>query len=269
MKTISERLRVDQRQLRFVLDLFEVVIRRPGWSAKMLANQMRQIRAQGTAKFCHGLVQIDHEQLDPGFARLGAEVGVASSVALDKALIISRFCALLKPKRVLEIGTYRGGMTYHIARNTPEDCRIWTLDLPREELTQIDDRMISTDVDLARMEVDCVGEEWRDRCKDGKIEQLWGDSLSFDFAPFGPFELIYVDGSHARPWVDKDTENAFELLAPTGALLWDDCLWSDVQRSLASYAADRPIYLFEDGHTAGYLQRDGEPVRPMASGTRE
>ena len=261
MKTLSERLSINQRHLRFVLDLFEVVIRSPGWTARMLANQTLQIRAQGTAKLCHGLIQINHEQLDPGFVRLGTEVGGAASVALDKALIISRFCALLQPKQVLEIGTYRGGMTYHIARNSPEDCHIWTLDLAREKLTQLVDRMIGTDVDLAQMDVDFVGEEWRDRCKEGKIEQLWGDSLSFDFAPLGPFELIYVDGSHARPWVDKDTENAFKLLAPTGAILWDDCLWSDVQRTLASYAAERSIYLFEDGHTAGYLQRDGEPVR--------
>lgn len=85
--------------------------------------------------------------------------------------------------------------------------------------------------------------------------------MTFDLTPYGPSDLVYIDGSHAEPWVARDTENAFQLLAPTGAILWDDCWWSDVQRVLGRHAAQRPIYLFEDNHTAGYLQIEGKPVR--------
>jgi predicted O-methyltransferase YrrM len=261
MPTATEKLGIKQRHLRFFLELLEILIRRPVWSARMIANQFAQIRARGTAETSRGLRRIDHERLDPRFARLGVNIGIASSVDLDKATIVARFCALLEPRRVLEIGTFRGGMTAHIAANTPDDCRIWTLDLPREELGTMADQMIESDVDLAAMDAGRVGEEWQSRNEDGRITQLWGDSLSFDFEGFGPFDLIYVDGSHASPWVDKDTENAFRLLAPTGAILWDDCLWSDVQRALGRYAKQRPIYFFEDDHTAGYLQIDGKAVR--------
>ena len=76
----------------------------------------------------------------------------------------------------------------------------------------------------------------------------------------GPFDLIYVDGSHAEPWVARDTENAFALLAPTGAILWDDCFWHDVLSVLGRSGRHQPIYLFEDGSTAGYLQIDGKAV---------
>jgi predicted O-methyltransferase YrrM len=227
---------------------------------KMMARRALELRGQGTAELCRGLLRIDHEQLDPGFKRLPVELGAATSVAYDKALIVSRFCALLKPTRVLEIGTYRGGMTLHIARNTDKDCQIWTLDLPRRELANLTEHMIPTDVELARMEVQSVGEEWRNREEATRVRQLWGDSRTFDFAGLGPFQLIYIDGSHARPWVDADTRNAFRLLGPTGAILWDDCLWGDVQRTLAQYAVEKPIYLFEDGHTAGYLQREGKAI---------
>jgi predicted O-methyltransferase YrrM len=263
MPTASEKLRVNQRHLRFMLDLVEILVRHPIWSARMVGSQFAQIRARGTARYCRRLQKIDHEKVDPRFARLEARVGGASSVHLDKATIVSRFCALLQPMRVLEIGTFRGGMTAHIARNTPDDCRIWTLDLPREKLATVVDQMIQSDIDLARMDAGRVGEEWRSRNRNGKIEQLWGDSLTFDFSSLAPFDLIYVDGSHASPWVDKDTENAFRLLSPTGAILWDDCLWRDVQRALGRFAVDRPIFLFEDDHTAGYLQIDGQPVSPQ------
>jgi predicted O-methyltransferase YrrM len=217
-------------------------------------------RAHGTAIFHHKIERIDHHQLDPTLEHLAIEVG-GCPVEISKAVIVSRFCKLLRPKKVLEIGTYHGGMTYHIARNTPDDCHIWTLDLPRDKLPGLACRMIDSDVRMASESSTEVGQHWLGTREAAKITQLWGDSMAFSFAGLGPMDLIYIDGSHAEPWVAKDTENAFKLLGPTGAILWDDCLWRDVQRVLGRFGRERPIYRFEDGHTAGYLQRDGSPVR--------
>jgi predicted O-methyltransferase YrrM len=222
---------------------------------------MAELRARGNARFRSGLRQVYHHSLDPRLERLAVEIGGATWVDYDKAFIVSRFCRLIQPTRVLEIGSFRGGMAFHIARNTHSECRIWTLDLPRPLLdARMQQQMVATDVDLVRLDASLVGEQWHGRPEATRVLQLWGDSLHFDYTGLGPFELVYVDGSHAKPWVAKDTENAFRLLAPTGVILWDDCFWRDVLSVLSGYSRQYPIYLFEDGSTAGYLQIDGRPV---------
>jgi predicted O-methyltransferase YrrM len=247
--------------LRAAKDLIHLAGRHPRWFLAEGVRRLADIRARGNAQFRYGLQEVHHHRLDPRFARLAVEVGGAAWVDRAKALIVARFCRLIQPTRVLEIGSFRGGMTFHIARNTGSDCRIFTLDLPRDELNAgMARQMISSDVDLARMDSGLVGGEWQGTPEADRIVQLWGDSLQFDFTGLGPFELIYVDGSHAEPWVARDTENAFNLLAPTGAILWDDCFWHDVLAVLGRYGRKYPIHLFEDNCTAGYLQIDGKPV---------
>lgn len=42
-------------------------------------------------------------------------------------------CTLIRqwrPRCIVEIGTARGWTTRHLARNSPDDCRIFTVDLP-------------------------------------------------------------------------------------------------------------------------------------------
>jgi predicted O-methyltransferase YrrM len=241
-------------------DLIYLQARHPLWFGRELLKYLIYIRAFGNARLRHHLGYADHHQLDPAFAHLSVEIG-GCPIDQSRALIVTRFCKFLRPKKVLEIGTHLGAMTWHIARNTDDDCHIWTLDLPREKLAGMSRRMIDSDVALARMDENKVGEFWHGMPECSKITQLWGDSLNYDFSSLGPLDLIYVDGSHAYPWVQKDTENAFLLLAPTGAILWDDCYWRDVQRVLSYYAKTRPIYCFEDNRTAGYLQIKGKPVQ--------
>ena len=246
--------------LKPALDLTTLLIRHPAWSAAAAARGLKTARAEGTARYKYGLRRVYHHHLDPRLERLAVEIGVASYVDYAKALIVTRFCKLLNARRVLEIGTFRGGMTAHIARNTPADCQIFTLDLPRETLNSISSSMNPHDVALASLDERLVGSEWQAIPERHKVHQLWGDSMSYDFSALAPFDVIYVDGSHAEPWVRKDTENAFRALAPTGAILWDDALWSDVQRVLGWFARARPIYLFEDDQTAGYLSIGRKPV---------
>jgi predicted O-methyltransferase YrrM len=247
--------------LKPALDLATLLIRHPAWSMSAAARGLATARAEGTARYRYGLRRVYHHRLDPRLERLAVEIGAASHVDHLKALIVTRFCKLLNAKRVLEIGTFRGGMTAHIARNTPAGCQIFTLDLPREILNSIAPAMLPHDIDLARMDERLVGIECQAIPERHKVHQLWGDSMSYDFSALSPFDVVYIDGSHSERWVQKDTENAFKALAPTGAILWDDALWSDVQRVLGRFARGRPIYLFEDDHTAGYLQFEGKPVQ--------
>ena len=249
------------RKREFLGDLSKLMTRHGGWMTKQAAQQLAHIRAKGMAEFERGFPVVAHTSLDERLVRLPVQLGVAESVDVTKALIVARYCQLLQPKAVLEIGTFRGGMTATIGANTASDCQIWTLDLPSEEVDQKASEYYATDVAMAKLANDRVGEEWHEGAAAARTTQLWGDSLTYDFSGLGPFDLIYIDGSHAEKWVERDTENAFALLAETGAILWDDCYWRDVQRVLGRYAVDHPIHFFEDGHTAGYLRLDGEGVR--------
>ena len=251
---------VRHRTWRFLCDWASLLLRHPRWLLFQAEQQAKVIRALGTAHFKYHLKTIHHEKLDERLRRLPVEIGVCEVDNYSKAMIVARFCKLLHPRKVLEIGTYRGGMTYHIARNTPQDCQIWTLDLPPKYLNGLSNKMIDSDVALASMERSRVGEEWRGTAEVNKINQLLGDSITFNFSELPTMDLILIDGSHAEPWVEKDTENAFKMVSPTGVILWDDCYWSDVQRVLGRYAQSRPIWIFENGHTAGYLQINGKPV---------
>jgi hypothetical protein len=248
---------------RFALDLGKTAARHPWWFGRETLQRLTDVRAKGRARFKHGLPQVYHHLLDPRLERLPVEVGGATWTDYPKAMIVARFCRLLRPETVLEIGTFRGGMTYHIARNTPDNCRIWTLDLPPGTLdAQMAKAMVDTDVNMAVMDRSQVGEQWQGTPEAGKISQLWGDSFHADFSALGPIGLIYIDGSHAEQWVAKDTENAFRFLGPTGAILWDDCYWADVLGVLGHYRKQHPIFMFEDGQTAGYVRIDGKPLVP-------
>lgn len=255
-------------------ELLTSAVTHPRLCGSALMHSLQRIRANMNAVHKYRLPMICHEALDPRLVRQEVLVGGAdiidyskvdrvngkSAVNYMKALIVARFTKLIAPQRVLEIGTYRGAMTYHMARNAPESCRLWTADLPNSATSALAADMIGSDVEMARMDDSLVGIEWRERPESARITQLWGDSMKFDFSPYGPFDLIYIDGSHAEPWVEKDTENAFRLLSPTGAILWDDALWDDVLRVLSRWSKQYPIYLFDDGQTAGYLRIDSKSV---------
>ena len=68
-----------------------------------------------------------------------------------------------------------------------------------------------------------------------KVTQLFGDSATFDFAPyFGTIDLVFVDGSHAYDYVLNDTEIALRLLRDGhGVILWHDyTAWVGVTEAL-------------------------------------
>jgi predicted O-methyltransferase YrrM len=140
---------------------------------------------------------------------------------------LCRLCAMVQPRLVFEIGTYRGFSTLHLALNTPLDARILSLDLPKSprpgeaqatslRTTLMDDAHI----------VGATGTE--DYLFEGipeadKIELLFGDSASFDFAHFaGSVDLFFIDGAHSYEYVRSDTLQALRCVRPGGVIAWHD-----------------------------------------------
>jgi predicted O-methyltransferase YrrM len=141
-----------------------------------------------------------------------------------------------QPMTIFEIGTFDGRSSLNLIANAPIGARLFTLDLP-------EDASDSTRFELERADLTFVkkplpGQRFLNTKYAGCIEQLLGDSGSFDFQPWhGKIDLIFVDGSHAYDYVLNDAKVALSLLKPQGGtILFHDyaSCWDGVTRALNS-----------------------------------
>jgi predicted O-methyltransferase YrrM len=154
----------------------------------------------------------------------------------------------IKPKAIFEIGTFQGLTTAHLALNS--DAQIYTLDLPRDMAAEMKGY---TPRDAALLQVrDQIGGFYRQFNRDGRIRQLFGDSRTFDYAPyFGSIDLVLVDGCHLYSYVLSDSRHAFRLLGPRGMIVWHDFGNSrDVVRAVQQVAREWPVYHLEGSNIA-------------------
>lgn len=124
-------------------------------------------------------------------------------------------------RRILEIGTYSGWTTINLAKASPPDAIVWTIDK------------------YPRIPLPVEGYEWFH-----KIVVLNGDSLTFDFVSSGvtDCDLILIDGCHDDYMVGADTRLAISLASPTGKIVWHD------------------VYDSGNSHVESILKRMGLPV---------
>ncbi len=119
-------------------------------------------------------------------------------------------CAMPKlrnAKTIFEIGTYRGQTTCGFA-DVCTDATIYTLNLPPEQ----DERYSQY-----------IGAFIRNSPHIHRIHQIYADSLAFDPSPYSQaMDFIFIDGDHTYDFVKNDTEKAFKMLAPNGAIVWHD-----------------------------------------------
>jgi len=127
--------------------------------------------------------------------------------------------AATRPRKILEIGTFRGATALLLAANAPE-ATVYTLDLPPGAddadlpMTRVDREIVAVRKD--RMMYEGTPEAQR-------IVQLWGDSASFDFDAVGDgIDLAFIDGAHSYEYVRNDTEKVLPRMRPGGVILWDD-----------------------------------------------
>ena len=165
-------------------------------------------------------------------------------VPLVELLTLAAICRHNRPSGVFEIGTYTGSSALVMAINAPEQSEILTLDLEPSET---------------------VGSAYRNTQYGSKIRQLYGNSLTFDYAPFlGRMDLVLVDANHNYDCVKSDTEKAFKLLRPGGVIIWDDYRWLEchaecegVTRFLNEFQKTRRIFGITGTRFAIYV--DSEP----------
>jgi predicted O-methyltransferase YrrM len=172
---------------------------------------------------------------------------------LEQLACLALITASLRPKAIFEIGTFRGRTALNFALNSPKECTVYTLDLPLEKRRAATGAKFSADEQL--MEASAPGIEYEDKDVAFKIEQLFGDSLDFDFSPYHQsVDIVYVDGSHHYDAVCSDTRNALKMVRPGGCVIWDEFAnygeYNDVTRAVLDVLGAEKIVHVENTQLA-------------------
>jgi len=149
-------------------------------------------------------------------------------------------------KSIFEIGTFDGLTTLQLAINTPQDAGITTLDLKRDQVGHARLRLEQHDMEF--IDKPNIGDRYRKTEVEYKINQVYGDSATFDFSPFhNSIDFIFIDGSHHFEYVKSDSENAMKMLSENGVIIWHDFLgWPGVTRYLLDLGKKMPLYHIKD-----------------------
>jgi hypothetical protein len=176
--------------------------------------------------------------------------------------------AILKDKdcnTVFEIGTYDGRTTRAMAMNLHNTSgKIYTINLP-SQTKQVALSTSILDIELASKQKS--GERFLNRPEQQYIEQLWGDSATFDFAPYyHKMDLVFIDGAHSEFYVKNDTARAIQMLKPFGGwILWHDAPHFGVAKFLKKWISEgnRPVYFIKNTTLAIAFVRNGKVINPQ------
>lgn len=152
--------------------------------------------------------------------------GVAT-MSFDETVYLSALVKCVKPEIIFEIGTFRGYTTRAMARHAPDNCQIYTLDLPPEDFGKSDLCQHSADyanVLLNPRRKPTIGDLYRgDPIASRQIIQLLGSSDRFDYTPYlKKVDLYLIDGAHSYDFVMNDTTWALRCLSERGIVVWHD-----------------------------------------------
>lgn len=149
-------------------------------------------------------------------------LSVKGNVTLFELLILNLFVKAFNPKTIFELGTFNGRTTLNLAINSCPDARVYTIDLPK-------DNVISSALPVARgdrkyLNQDVTGVKFLNKKEKSKITQLYGDTATFDFTPhLNTTDMIFIDGSHSFEYVLNDSKIALKLLREGhGLIVWHD-----------------------------------------------
>ncbi len=154
--------------------------------------------------------------------RLCEQAMAPGNVSFEELFVLVELLQTFQPTTCFEIGTFDGRTTLNMAANTPDDAVIYTLDLPRE---QIDSTLFPLNpADLGVVDKETSGARYRGTEWEYKIQQLYGDSATFDYTPYqGKIDFVFVDGSHTYDYALNDSYKAITLLRNgKGVILWHD-----------------------------------------------
>ena len=164
---------------------------------------------------CHHRIELDALTPHPGCVRF------------VELLFLALLVRHIRPHRVFEFGTLQGRTTLNLALNLPDTSHIFTLNLRVESYERFDGWHKQDEL-LVKENYGQIGHLFRETEVECKIVQLWGDSLTFEFAPYKEsMDMIFIDGNRQYEYVISDSENARQMLRPGGLLVWHDYNYVD------------------------------------------
>lgn len=170
-------------------------------------------------------------------------VAVNGNVSLQELAVLASLVRLCGPRRIFEFGTFDGRSTVNMAVNARARAKVLTLDLP-SDLASATALRLDAD-DLQYIVKEGSGARYRDSDVSDRVVQLYGDSATFDFAPYrGTVDMVFIDGSHSYDYVLSDSRNALELLRDgRGLVVWHDYgEWPGVTRALNDLRRNDPSF---------------------------
>ena len=167
----------------------------------------------------------------------------------------------VNPSLCLEIGTYDGRSALAIASNCNPEARVVTINLPPNYLSEHPDKSEAVDVKLSAKVKS--GERWVGRQESRQIEQIFANSLEFDFASIGRPQFIFIDGAHDQRSVESDSENALRIVdREKGVIIWHDARDYGVRPVLRRlYGRGHPLCIIEHTNIAVMLFEGGAAIR--------
>ncbi|MBR2491897.1 MAG: class I SAM-dependent methyltransferase [Paludibacteraceae bacterium] len=150
--------------------------------------------------------------------------------------LLSMLVAMIKPQRVLELGTYVGYSAICLAENLPEDGKLITID--------IDDEI----EDMARKYIGASPNA-------SKIEFIVADALQWLSKCDETFDLIFID-ANKRHYIEYYNA-VFDKLKPGGFILADNTLWGGkvVEKVASNDYQTKGLLAFND-----YLNSEKERI---------
>jgi hypothetical protein len=177
---------------------------------------------------------------------------------LETFLLITAL-RLVNAKRIFEFGTFFGSTTLNLALNSPDDAKIFTLDVSKEEATQLEQD--APDEPLTKEHLARLSMEFDDTSVAPKITRLTGNSRTFDFSSWkNAVDLVFVDGGHGLRTVESDTENAFRMARTDypACIFWHDYRNPDCSGNtyfLDELSKERELFHAEDTMLCGWFNR--------------
>lgn len=162
------------------------------------------------------------EEIAPG-SRFTFQIfhGAQASITLTEAAALAALMARAQARRVFEFGTYKGVSTTQLALNLPPGGKLFTLDLPPNQVIgtlrteKPAERSIAADPEKGTL----IPQELLSR-----ITFLKADSSTFDVSPYlESMDLVFVDGAHSYEYVANDTAKGLSMLRRGGVIAWHDC----------------------------------------------
>lgn len=122
----------------------------------------------------------------------GKNKNIKDSYPFSDYVMKASIIGMVNPKKLLEIGTARGWGIATFQSVLPQ-CKCYTMS-PKNTY--------GANNELPTSE---IGKAFR--VKKLPVEQIWSDSLKFNYKSFGPVDVSYIDGNHAYKWVYSDLVN--------------------------------------------------------------